>query len=223
MLSWPDAVPGQRLPLPSGQSLPPRTANPSRGSAITGHQRRFTRFTRPACPSPVIPGWDGDPRAFPCASHPAVTGSARQGGAGREHAPGTTRPTFSALQSASPLAKCDLVSQRQMRAFVVLHFSLGPISDGFPPAPNAECLIRRRPPGSRAGAGRWPAAATAPPGPRPLAQPADAEELVRRAQPPHRPSAGYRLGSDRGSPSHGSTLLSKRVMPQIRSPARVST
>jgi hypothetical protein len=37
------------------------------------------------------------------------------------------------------------------------------------------------------------------------------------------PGAGYRLGSDRGSPNHGSTLLSKRVMAQIRSPARVST
>src|SRR5271170_4367304 len=30
--------------------------------------------------------------------------------------------------------------------------------------------------------------------------------------------AGYRLGSDRGSPNHGSTLLSKRVIAQIRSP-----
>jgi len=36
-------------------------------------------------------------------------------------------------------------------------------------------------------------------------------------------AAGYRLGSDRGSPNHGSTLASKRVMPQIRSQARVST
>jgi hypothetical protein len=35
--------------------------------------------------------------------------------------------------------------------------------------------------------------------------------------------AGYRLGSDRGSPNHGSTLASKRVMAQIWSPARVST
>jgi hypothetical protein len=93
VLSRPDAVPGQRLPLPSGQSLSPRAHIPSRGSAITGHQRRFTRFTRPACPSPVTPGWDGGPWAFPCAPHPAVTGDARQGGAGREHAPGTTRPT----------------------------------------------------------------------------------------------------------------------------------
>src|SRR5215472_19321089 len=35
--------------------------------------------------------------------------------------------------------------------------------------------------------------------------------------------AGHRAGSDRGSPNHGSTLLSKRVMAQIRSRARVST
>jgi hypothetical protein len=39
----------------------------------------------------------------------------------------------------------------------------------------------------------------------------------------HRPEAGYRLGSDRGSPNHGSTLLSKRVMAEIRSPVRVRT
>jgi 3-oxoadipate enol-lactonase len=35
--------------------------------------------------------------------------------------------------------------------------------------------------------------------------------------------AGYRLGSERGSPNQGRTLLSKRVMAQIRSPVRVST
>jgi hypothetical protein len=35
--------------------------------------------------------------------------------------------------------------------------------------------------------------------------------------------AGYRLGSDRGSPNHGSTLASKRVMAQIWPPARVNT
>jgi hypothetical protein len=35
--------------------------------------------------------------------------------------------------------------------------------------------------------------------------------------------AGYLLGSDRGSPNDGSTLLSKRVMAQIRSPVRVRT
>ena len=63
------------------------------------------------------PDGTGGPWAFPCAPHPAVTSGARQGGAGREHAPRTTRPTSSALQSASSLAKCDLVSQRQLRTF----------------------------------------------------------------------------------------------------------
>jgi len=67
--------------------------HPIAGLLFTRHQRRFTRFTRPACPWPVVPGRDGNPQAFPCAPHPAVTGSARQDGAGREHAPGTTRPT----------------------------------------------------------------------------------------------------------------------------------
>ena len=38
----------------------------------------------------------------------------------------------------------------------------------------------------------------------------------------HRSEAGYRLGSDRGSPNHGSTLFSKRVMAEIRSPLSVS-
>jgi hypothetical protein len=75
-------------PVPSTPHL-----HPTAEWRFTRHQRRFTRFTRPACPEPVVPGWDEDPRAFPCAPHPAVTGSARQGGAGREHAPGTTRPT----------------------------------------------------------------------------------------------------------------------------------
>ena len=39
----------------------------------------------------------------------------------------------------------------------------------------------------------------------------------------HRSGAGYRLGSDRGSPNQRSTPLSKRVMAQIRSPVRVRT
>jgi hypothetical protein len=39
----------------------------------------------------------------------------------------------------------------------------------------------------------------------------------------HRSEAGYRLGSDRGSPNHGSTFFSKRVMAEIRSPVSVRT
>jgi hypothetical protein len=39
----------------------------------------------------------------------------------------------------------------------------------------------------------------------------------------HNLPCAYRLGRDRGSPNHGSTLLSKRVMARIRSPLRVRT
>jgi hypothetical protein len=42
-----------------------------------------------------------------------------------------------------------------------------------------------------------------------------------RAHPPL--EAGYRRGSDRGSPNQGSALLSKRVRAQMRSPVRVRT
>jgi hypothetical protein len=66
----PDAVPGRRLPPRNGQSLHPAPASHQRGSAITGHQRGFTRFTRPVCPSPVAPGWDGRPSGFPLCSAP---------------------------------------------------------------------------------------------------------------------------------------------------------
>jgi DNA-binding transcriptional LysR family regulator len=49
--------------------------------------------------------------------------------------------------------------------------------------------------------------------------------VVARSRPRcrARSEAAYRLGSDRGSPNHGSTLLSKRVKAQIRSPVRVRT
>jgi hypothetical protein len=51
----------------------------------------------------------------------------------------------------------------------------------------------------------------------------DERTHVRGCRSRWRLAAGYRLGSDRGSPNHGSTLLSKRVMAQIRSPVRVRT
>jgi hypothetical protein len=48
-----------------------------------------------------------------------------------------------------------------------------------------------------------------------------ARDALQRAKAAR--EAGYRLGSDRGSPNHGSTLASNRVMAQIWPPARVST
>ena len=65
---------------------------PSTRAPLRGIGRRFRFFTRPACPSPVAPGWNGRPWAFPRASHPAVTGGARRGrGQVVEHGPRTTR------------------------------------------------------------------------------------------------------------------------------------
>ena len=68
-------------PTPAASQRPvptPRCNNPPAEPRITRHQRRFTRFTRPACPLPVIPGWNEDPRASLQAPHPAVTSDARQ-------------------------------------------------------------------------------------------------------------------------------------------------
>jgi hypothetical protein len=66
------------------------------------------------------------------------------------------------------------------------------------------------------------------PAPSPTASPAPGPAPPRRppeaavASPEPRTDRAYRLGSDRGRPNQGSTLLSKRVMPQIRLPVRVS-
>jgi hypothetical protein len=79
----PDAVPGRRLPLPSGQSLHPAPASHRRGSVLRGINEGSR--DSPVRPAPRLwpPDGTGGPWAFPCAPHPAVTGSARQGGAGR--------------------------------------------------------------------------------------------------------------------------------------------
>jgi len=58
-------VTNRRLPLLGGQSLRPDTTSHRRGSVLMRHQRGFTRFTRPVFPSPVVPGWNGHPRALP--------------------------------------------------------------------------------------------------------------------------------------------------------------
>ena len=66
------------------------------------------------------PGWDRGPSAFPLglrtpplpAAH--AKGRARQRARARDY----TTDITSALLTASPLAKCDIVSQRQIRMFV---------------------------------------------------------------------------------------------------------
>ena len=55
-------------PAPAASQRPaptPRLVHHRRGSHITRHQRRFTRFTRPVCPLPVTLGWYRGPSAFP--------------------------------------------------------------------------------------------------------------------------------------------------------------
>jgi hypothetical protein len=74
-------------PAPAASQRPvltPRSDIPSAGPQITRHQRRFTRFTRPAFPSPVAPGWNGRPWASPPSFEPRRlnTDDARQGGDG---------------------------------------------------------------------------------------------------------------------------------------------
>ena len=46
---------------------------------------------------------------------------------------------------------------------------------------------------------------------------------VRITDVEHARRTDYQPGSDRGRPNHGSTLFSKRIMAQIRSPVRVRT
>src|SRR4051794_36653517 len=61
-------------------ALQPRCYIPSRG--IRSHEtstKGSLTFTRPVFLSPVIPGWNEDPSAFPRAPHPAVTNNARRG------------------------------------------------------------------------------------------------------------------------------------------------
>jgi hypothetical protein len=70
VLSWPDAVPGQRLPLLSGQSLHPAAASHRRGSVLRGINEGSR--DSPLRPAPRLwpPGWNGRPLGFPLCSAP---------------------------------------------------------------------------------------------------------------------------------------------------------
>ena len=87
---------------------------PTTEPLFTRHQRRFTRFTRPVCPSPVTPGWDGRSFGFPLGlrTPPLPATHAKGGARQRAHARDYTTDITSVRLTASPLAKCDLVSQR---------------------------------------------------------------------------------------------------------------
>ena len=72
-------------------ALAPRSRNHLPGLTLTRRHHGSLTFTRPAFPSPAVPGWNEDPWAFPRASHPAVTSDARQVGTGHRTLTRTTR------------------------------------------------------------------------------------------------------------------------------------
>jgi hypothetical protein len=76
------ALPGRRLPHLNGNVPGPRSSIHHPRRDITRHHRRFTHVRPSGLPQPVALRWSRSPWAFPEASHPAVTSSARPGGDG---------------------------------------------------------------------------------------------------------------------------------------------
>ena len=107
----------RRLPLPNGQPSTPLKP-PTGGAADNGAYEDSLSFTRPAFPSPVVPGWNRNASAFPWASHPAVTHDARQGGNG----PSDTGPDH-VLVKPPPIGvtthASDLTSHGCLQLFLV--------------------------------------------------------------------------------------------------------
>jgi hypothetical protein len=90
--------------------------HPTTELLFTRHQRRFTRFTRPVCPSPVTPRVGQGSFGFPLRLRtlPLPATHAKGGARHRARAQNYAADLMSALLTASPLAKCDIVSQRQI-------------------------------------------------------------------------------------------------------------
>jgi len=90
-----------RMPCPTSACRIP-TARPYTPPApshrtefrFTRHQQGFTRFTRPVCPSPVIPAMGREPLRLHSGFAPhRYQQRTPRAGPGIEHAPGTTPPT----------------------------------------------------------------------------------------------------------------------------------
>ena len=92
---WVPSTPGTavfspgRMPCPAGAcrfpAASPCTPQPHPTSGATHHEASTRVHAIHPSGLPLacgLPDGTGSPRAFPCAPHPAVTGSARQGGAG---------------------------------------------------------------------------------------------------------------------------------------------
>ncbi len=107
-------VSGRRLPHPSGNVPAPRSNIHHPGLNLTRHHRGFTAFTLPVFPWPVVPGWNGHPRAFPRSFAPRRY-QRRTSGWGQALSTGLglrSRRHESTLLPTSPLVSCDLVSHR---------------------------------------------------------------------------------------------------------------
>lgn len=114
----PDAVPDRHLPLHNGQSLHPTDTTHLRGSAL----RDINEGSRdsPVRSAPNLWPPDGTRtlrRSLKLRTPPSPAAHVKGGAKTRARARNYATDTMSALQSASPLAKCNLVSQRQLRMF----------------------------------------------------------------------------------------------------------
>lgn len=109
-------IPAGRPPQPAPAAPPrrvpaPRSNNPSTGLPITRHQRRFTQFTRPVCPSPVTHRMERQsPWAFPRASHPADQKPETHVGAGPGHRARTWNYALDVTSDDPPVQRCSLVT-----------------------------------------------------------------------------------------------------------------
>ena len=101
----------QPAPAASQRPVPaPRSNIPSAGLRITRHQRGFKQFTRPVFPSPVAPGWNGQPLGFPPSFAPRRPGAATHVGVGTGH----RARTWNYATRHQPILQsaCSLVSVR---------------------------------------------------------------------------------------------------------------
>jgi hypothetical protein len=110
----PDAVPGQRLPHHSGMSLHPATTS-RHGATIHEASTKVHAIHPSGLPLTRDPQAEQGSFGFPLGLRtlPSPATHAKGGARHRAHARNYATDITSALLTASPLAKCDFVSQRQ--------------------------------------------------------------------------------------------------------------
>ncbi len=99
------------LAVPPRPGPAPRCSSHLPGLWVTRHQRGFTHVRPSGLPLACAPGWNGTRFGFfPELRTPQLPTTHVRAGTGLEHWPEAMPPTSSALQPASSLATCDLVS-----------------------------------------------------------------------------------------------------------------